>query len=167
MKNSYAKTIAKIGITAGLYTASTLLVFPIASGVVQIRVSEALCLLPLIFFEAVPGLFIGCLLSNIITGCAPFDVILGSLITLFAGVFTYIMGKTVKKTALKIFIGGFFPVLMNAFLLPLIWLLYGAGEQAYMVQVAFLTIGQTVSVYALGTPLYLKLNSLKKKGKLF
>ena len=167
MKNSYAKIIAKIGIIACLYTASTLLVFPIASGAMQIRVSEALCLLPLIFFEAIPGLFVGCLLSNIITGCAFFDVILGSLITLFAGAFTYIIGKKVKNTTLKIFIGGLFPVFMNAFLLPLIWLIYGAGEQMYIVQVAFLTVGQTVSVYAFGTPLYLKLNSLKKKGKLF
>ena len=95
-------------------------------------------------------------------GCAPFDVVLGSLITLAAAGLTYLVGKQLKKTYLKIFVGGLFPVLLNAFLLPLIWLLcYGTGEYIYILQVLFLLVGQSLSVYAIGAPLYLAVRKIK------
>ena len=147
--------LARAGIISALYAAVSFISAPIASGAIQIRLSEALCLLPLIFPESILGLTIGCALSNLITGLAPYDVIFGSLITLIASVFTYLCGKIIKKDSLKIFIGGLFPVLLNAFFLPLIWKwCYGFIEYVYLLQVLFLIIGQGVSVYAIGTPLY-------------
>jgi len=166
MKNSWTKFITRTALVAGVYILSTLIVFPVASGAIQFRISEALCLLPLIFVDAVPGLFIGCLLSNLITGCSPADVILGSIITLTASIFTFFTGKIFKNKWLKVMVGGIFPVLLNALFLPLIWLLYGTGAYVYYLEVCFLLIGQTVSVYLLGIPMYFKLEKLNAKGRL-
>ena len=155
--------LARAGVIAALYTATSLVTAPIASGAIQVRLSEALTLLPLIFPEAIPALFIGCALSNLITGCMPLDIILGSIITLVAAALTYAVGRIIKNTALKITVGGLFPVLLNALSLPLIWVYcYGAIEYIYVLQVAFLLVGQTLSVYAVGAPLYLV---LRKKFK--
>ena len=149
------KSLALSGMIAALYVALSLITFPVASGAIQIRLSEGLTLLPLIMPEAIPAVFIGCMLSNLITGCAVFDVLIGSLITLVAGILTYLIGKFIKKTALKIFVGGLFPVLLNAFLLPLIWYFcYGEMEYVYIVQASFLIVSQSVSVYALGSVCY-------------
>lgn len=147
--------IARAGIISALYIVTSLITAPIASGAVQVRLSEALAVLPLLFPEAVPALFIGCAFSNLITACAPLDVVLGSLITLSASILTLGVGKIIKNTFLKIFIGGLFPVLLNAFLLPVIWVYcYGAIEYVYIVQVCLLLVGQMLSVYALGCSVY-------------
>ena len=153
------KKIVLSGIIGGLYVVLSILTLPVASGAIQFRVSEGLTLLPLFFIEAVPGLFFGCMLSNIITGCMALDVILGSVTTLLASILTYLVGKMFKSHALRISIGGFFPVILNALFLPLIWLLcYGAIEYVYYLQVLFLLISQSISIYAIGTPIYLMLN---------
>lgn len=163
MRN-YIKFLARTGIISALYIVLTLLVLPLASGAIQIRVSEGLCLLPLIFVEAIPGLAVGCLIANLITGCALFDILLGSLVTLVSAVLTCFVGKIIKNVPLKIIIGGLFPVLLNAVFLPLIWTVcYGAGEFVYLVQALFLLLGQGVSVYGVGTPVYLKLRKVKNK----
>lgn len=158
------KKLARAGIIAALYTVLTLVVLPLASGAIQIRISEALTLLPLLFIEAIPALAVGCMISNIITGCAAFDIIFGTLITLVAATMTYFTGKFIKNTALKVFIGGLFPVLLNALFLPLIWVYcYGALEYVYYIQALLLVLGQGVSVYLFGTPIYVKLEKLLKK----
>ena len=162
------KKLARAGIIASLYVILSLITFPVASGAIQFRLSEALCILPLLFIEAVPALFIGCALSNLITGCAIFDVIFGSVITLTAAAITFIFGKIIKNLPIKIILGGFFPVVLNAFLLPLIWVwCYGALEYMYLLQATFLIVSQSVSIYALGTPLYLAVDKFKKKGLRF
>ena len=159
------KKLARAGIIAALYTVLTLIVFPVASGAVQIRISEALTLLPLLFIEAIPALAVGCFLSNLITGCAAFDIIFGTVITLVAATLTYFSGKLIKNTVLKVIMGGLFPVILNALFLPLIWVYcYGALEYVYYIQALLLVAGQGVSVYIFGTPIYLKLKkSLKGK----
>ena len=157
------KTITRAGVIAALYATTSFVTAPIASGAVQVRLSEALTLLALLFPEAIPALFVGCFISNFVTGCATLDVVLGSLITLVAALLTRFVGIKIKSTSLKIILGGLFPVILNAVFLPLIWLLcYGTGEYVYVLQVAMLLVGQALSVYALGTPLYLSV--LKMKG---
>lgn len=162
MPNS--KKIVRAGLIAGLYVVLSLLTFPIASGVIQFRLSEALTLLPLFFPEAIPAVFVGCLLSNLLTGCVILDVILGSTITLCAGVCTYFVGRCFSTMLKKIAIGGIFPILLNAFLLPLIWLVaYKTGEFVYILQVFILLISQSVSVYLFGTLLCVAVNKLIEK----
>ena len=157
------KKIARAGIIASLYIATSFVTAPIASGAIQIRLSEALTLLCLIFPESVLAVFIGCVFSNLITGCAPYDIIFGSAITLMAGLCTYTVGKIIKNKIFSIIIGGLFPVLLNAFLLPLVWLFcYDTGEYVYILQVVFLIIGQAIAVYGLGIPLILSINKRKE-----
>lgn len=166
--NVNTKRLALSGIIAALYVALTYAVLPLASGAIQFRLSEGLTLLPLIFPEAIVGVFVGCLLSNLITGCAIWDIVFGSLITLIAGILTFIIGKVIKKMPLKIFVGGLFPVLLNAFFLPVIWYFTnGELEYLYYIQVAFLILGQSVSVYLIGTVLVLEINKriIKNNGK--
>lgn len=165
MLNKKTKIITRAGIIASAYAMISLIVFPISSGAVQFRISEGLTLLALVFPEAIPALAIGCLISNLITGCALLDVVFGTLITLVAGLMTYAIGKVIKNHILKVIIGGLFPVLLNAFLLPLIWIwCYGVIQYVYYVQVALLVSGQALSVYALGAPLYFSVVRLKGKG---
>ena len=92
------------------------------------------------------------------------DIILGSFITLVAAVLTFFVGKLIKNTALRIVIGGFFPVILNAFLLPLLWILYGAVEYVYLLQALFLIISQSISIYGFGTPLYFAMKNKENKG---
>lgn len=165
MKGFSTRMLARAGIIAAMYIALTFLVFPVASGAIQFRVSEALTILPLFYVEAIPALFVGCLLSNIITGCVLADVIVGSLITLVAGLLTYLVGKFIKSTPLKILLGGLPPVLLNAFFLPIIWYFaYGSLDYVYMLQVAFLLVSQGVVIYLLGTALYFAISKLCAKG---
>ena len=90
-------SIARAGIIAGLYVVLTLITFPIASSEIQFRPSEGLTLLPLIFPEAIVGVFVGCVLSNLITGCVVLDIIFGGLITLISAILTYFVGKLIKS----------------------------------------------------------------------
>ena len=166
MLNSKTLTvkIARAGVIAALYAATSFVSAPIASGAIQLRLSEALTLLPLIFPESIPALFIGCMISNLLTGCAVYDVIFGSLITLVAAALTFLVGRIINSAPIKIVVGGIFPVLLNALLLPVVWLFcYGTNEYIYLVQVAFLTVGQGISVYALGVPLFLSVNKIISK----
>ena len=163
LSNNISKTkkIVRAGIIGGLYVVLSLITLPIASGAIQFRISEALTLLPLFFVEAIPALFVGCMLSNLITGCMALDIVLGSLITLVASILTYLIGRVLKKGWLKVAVGGVFPVVLNAVFLPIIWVVcYGALEYVYYLQAIFLLISQSLSVYLLGTPMYF---SLKKK----
>ncbi|MBR2384828.1 MAG: QueT transporter family protein [Clostridia bacterium] len=159
------KKLVRAGVISALYVLLSLIVFPIASGVIQFRPSEALTLLPLFYVESVPALFIGCILSNFITGCNLIDVFFGSLVTLVASFITYSVGKLIKNKILKFFVAGIPPVVLNALLLPLIWYFcYGELQTIYILQAVFLLVSQSVSVYLIGVPLCLGVEKLIKRG---
>ena len=163
MQNNTVK-IVRAGVIGGLYIVLSFVTFGFSGGAIQFRVAEGLTLSPLLFIESVPALFVGCFLFNLISGLPLYDVIFGSLITLLAGVLTYLIGKIIKNKAIKVIIGGLFPVLLNALLLPVIWyFVYGSLEYMYLISVAFLIVSQSLSVYILGTTLYLALEKLKNK----
>jgi uncharacterized membrane protein len=155
----------RAGIISALYVVLSLLVFPVSSGAIQIRVGEALTLLPLFFWESIPALYVGCFLVNLITGCMWIDIIFGSLITLFAAILTYFIGKLFRTLMIKVIYGGIFPVILNAFLLPLVWYYcYGQLEYLYLVQVSILMIGQALSIYLIGSLVCLTIKHLQDKG---
>lgn len=165
VKNNLTMKIAYSGITASLYFVLSLAVLPLSSGAVQFRVSEGLTILPLFFPESIIGLTIGCLITNIISSCAIFDVIFGSLITCISAVLTYLIGKTNLGERLKFVIGGGVPVLLNSFLLPLVWYFaYGLIEYFYFLQVLFLLIGESISVYVVGLIIYKGIKKFKDEG---
>ncbi len=159
MKKTLTKRLCRAGVIAALYAALTYAFMPFAYGPFQIRPAEALCILPLLLPEAVPALFVGCLISNIPNGV--YDMFIGSSATLIAAIATYGVGLLIKKDWAKIALGGVFPVLVNAFIIPLmIVFLYGdmgayqSARVAYFVYVGSIALTQSVWVYALGTPLY-------------
>ncbi len=164
MLNKTSKKIAFMGITAGLYIVLSIAVLPLASGAIQVRLSECLAILPLFFPESTIGLFVGCLLVNLITGCAIFDIFLGSIITLLASLLTCLIGKVIKGKKLKFIIGGLPQILLNSFLLPLVWLIaYGLIEYTYILQVAFILLGESISVYGIGFIIYKGINEFLYK----
>lgn len=132
-----------------LYVLLTLLFAPISSGLMQMRVSEALCVLPCFTFSAVPGLFVGCLIANLLTGAAPYDVIFGSLATLLAAVCTWSM----RAAGWSKWLMPLPSVLCNALIVG--WLLcfvYAVGV-SFPLCALYVGAGQAAACYGLGMPL--------------
>ena len=86
---------------AALYVVLTLLAntLGLANYNIQVRFSEALTILPIFTPAAIPGLYIGCLLSNILTGCIFWDIIFGPIATLLGAIGTYLLRKKSKWVA--------------------------------------------------------------------
>ena len=173
MKNLFTtKRLCRAGIIAALYVALTYAFGAIAyNGILQIRPAEALCILPLFFPEAVPALFVGCILSNLGSPFIMYDVPIGSAATLVAALGTYFAGRLLKPHALKVFGGGLFPVLVNAFVIPVVIVVlcgdlcgYEAVGVAYWFNFGSLCATEALWVYGLGIPLYLAIYHLRKRG---
>lgn len=133
-------------------------------------------MLPLIYPEAVLALTVGCFISNLFSPFAVFDVTLGVGATLLAAICTRLIGKAIansKKTLpLKIVLGGLFPVLFNAAIVPLIVFFGSAGTgeitvAAYFAMAWEVGLGEAVWVYAVGTPLILFCNRQLAKNNPF
>lgn len=118
---SNIRYVTYASIIAALYTALTLIAaaFGLSSGVIQVRLSEALTVLPVLTPAAIPGLAVGCLISNLITGCIPMDIALGTVATLIGAVGTRILRKYPVLSPIP-------PILANTIIVP--WVLkYGYG----------------------------------------
>ena len=121
-RNNKALFITNAAIIAALYVVLTYAasMLGLSSGVIQIRFSEAMTILPFFTPTAIPGLFIGCLLANILSGAIVWDVIFGSLATLIGAVFTYLLRKKSKWLA------PLPPIVSNTVIIPLV-LTYAYG----------------------------------------
>ena len=158
------KRLARAGIIAAIYVVLTLAFFPLSYGGVQVRFSEALSLLVLVFPEAAFGLTVGCLISNMF-GNGLLDIVFGTLATLISCLLTLFVGRKIKFTPLKIAVGGFFPVIINALIVPLTFLAVTELESLYLISAVQVFIGQAISVYVLGTLVYLAtLKTARKKA---
>lgn len=160
------RALARAGIIAALYAALTWVFGDLAYGPLQIRPAEALCILPIFFIEAVPGLFVGCALANLLSGYGLYDIGLGSLTTLVAAILTFIIGVLLKRNLLSAILGGIPPVLFNAIVIPFVIILGDAETPmtAYWVLFGEFMLTQSVWVYALGIPLYFAVRRLREKG---
>lgn len=155
--------ICRAGIFAALYVALTMPFGSLAFGPFQIRPSEALTLLPLFYVEAIPGLYVGCMLANLLSSYGVYDILLGSLATLLAAGCTFAIGRLIKNSVLKVILGGIFPVLCNAFIVPAVWILAGS-EIAYWYEFAVMLLNEGIWVYALGFPLFYTIKALIAKN---
>jgi len=100
---------------AAIYIALVAVVPFVAFGPVQVRVAEALTITPFFWVEAIPGLAIGCLISNLIwSPFGPIDWILGTLATLIAAILTYALRKTKQ-----IWLGAIPPIIINGLIVAL------------------------------------------------
>lgn len=164
MKSFSTKMLARAGIIAALYAGLTLVLPSLSfSSFLQFRPAEALTLLPLLYADSIVGLFIGCFIANLLSPYGVPDLILGSLTTLIAGLCTYFVGRMIKNQKLKLFVGGLFPVLLNAIFLPLMWYLMDS-EAGYWASFCSMLLTQALYVYVLGIPFYMLLNKLKNNG---
>ncbi len=152
--------LTKAAVIAALYAALTLAFQPISFGQVQFRVAEALTALPLLMPEAVPGLFVGCLIANLLGGGVLLDVVLGSLATLVAALLTRkLRGKPLAALSM--------PVVWNGLVVgPVVYFFYVMGEGTFSMGVLALTclsvaFGEAVVVYVLGFGLF---QALKRTG---
>lgn len=151
--------ITRAAMIAALYVVLTIFIaaFNLANGAIQVRISEALTILPVFTPAAIPGLFIGCLLSNIITGCILEDIIFGSLTTLVAAVVTYLIRKVPYLAPLP-------PILGNAFVVPYVLKTFYELGDSYWYLVLTVGAGEVISCGILGLALY---GVLKKMPNIF
>lgn len=160
MKSNKVRFICEVGIIAALYAVLTILLAPISYGPLQVRVSEALCVLPYFTTAAVPGLFIGCLIANAFgivlgTSLGIMDIIVGSLATLAAA---FLASRIRTKWLVPL------PsVVLNAFLVA--WTLHVMLGLPYWVNVAWVGLGQSIACYGIGMPLLFLLE--KKRTAIF
>ena len=148
MRNKKVLFVAQAALIAAIYVVLTYFIsaFHLASGAIQVRISEALTILPFFTPAAIPGLAIGCFLSNLLTGCLPMDVIFGSLATFIGAVGSYLLRKHKWLVPLP-------PVLANVMIVPYVLAyVYGAEGSIpfFMVTVG---IGEVISCYVLGSVL--------------
>lgn len=160
MKNKGALYLTQAALVGAMYFVLTWLsnVFGLASGAVQLRLSEALCVLPYFMPSATPGLFVGCLLSNLSMGSVIWDTVFGSLATLIGA---FVASKLKNKWLVPI------PtVVANTVTVPLVVLFcYTPGVKSvgvYATITAGVFAGEVISAYVLGMVLLLALD--KRKG---
>ncbi len=132
---------------AAIYAALTLGLQAISFGPVQFRVSEALTLLPILFPQAIPGLTLGCLISNLFSplGATVYDVVFGTLATLVAAILTRRIKGSVWVKALP-------PVLANGVIVGLV-LTYAYGLNTLWLNMLTVAAGEAAVCYALGVPM--------------
>ncbi len=146
MKNkNKVKGIAFAAIIGSVYVVLTYIAsaFGLASGVIQVRLSEALAILPIFSPYAIPGLFIGCLLANILTGCALWDIILGSIATLLGALGTYCL----RKYKIAPFIP---PIISNALIIPPVLMFVYNVDGSFWYFFLTILIGEVLSCGVLG-----------------
>lgn len=159
MKNKRKTTnLAIAAIIAALYVVLTYLAsaLGLASFAIQVRFSEALTILPIFTPAAIPGLFVGCVLANLLTGCAVWDVVFGSLATLLGAIGTYLLRKH-RVTALLP------PIVANTLVVPPVLLYVYGLEGTYLFFTLTVCLGEVISCGILGTVLRKSL----EKSKLF
>lgn len=151
--------VAQAAMIAAIYVVLTLVGASFAYGPVQVRLSEALTILPAFTPAAIPGVFLGCLLSNILGGCILPDIIFGSLATLIGAVFTWMLRDKSR------YLAPLPPILANTIIVPFV-LKYGYMDPL-PIPFMMLTvgIGEMISCGVIGLIVYAGLN--RYRGVLF
>ncbi|MDD4839414.1 MAG: QueT transporter family protein [Clostridia bacterium] len=149
MRSKNLKRLTRSALIAALYFILSISVPAITFGTIQFRISEALCVLPALFPEAILGLSIGCLLTNLFSPFGILDVILGTSATLIAAILTYLLHNKLVLAAIP-------PVIINALIVPLIWVI-NKTDMLYWLNMFSILVSQAVIVGALGIPLALGL----------
>ena len=153
MRNSKVQKLAMAAMVAAIYFVLCYFgnIFQLTFGPVQVRLGEALTVLPFLFPATAPGLALGCLLTNILSPYGPIDMVVGTLATAIAAFLTMKMPKW--------YLAALPPIVMNALLLPPMWAwaeagaLNGAFWAAYWLNLWTFVVGEAAACYGLGTVL--------------
>lgn len=155
MKNT--KFLIQAGIIAAVYAVLTVALMPLSYGVMQVRVSEALTILPFFTPAAIPGLFVGCIVSNLMSPYGIVDLILGSSATLIAAIGSYFLRKRPILVPLP-------PVLANGIIIGgMLYYVYGVPI-SLLGCISWVALGELIACYGIGYPL---LRYLKKYKNIF
>ena len=158
MKNN-TLYLTQASLIAALYVMLTIIsnFAGLASGVIQLRLSEMLTILPVFTPAAIPGLAVGCAVANLATGCALWDVAFGTLATTLGALGTYYIGRKFP------YAGPAFPIAANALIVPkVLQVVYGA-EGTYWYFMLTVGIGEILSCGVLG----IILDRVLRKTKIF
>lgn len=156
MKNIKVLTLTQAAMIAALYVVLTFIAnaFGLANYAIQVRFSEALTILPYFSPIAIPGLFIGCLISNILTGCMPLDVVFGSIATLIGAIGTYKLRKFKWLAPLP-------PILANTLIIPFVLSYVYQFEGSIPYFMLTVGLGEIISCGILGMIFLFTLNHYK------
>jgi uncharacterized membrane protein len=149
--NGRTQFITMAGAIAAAYVVLTFIAQTVglASGAIQFRLSEVLTILPMFTTAAIPGLAVGCVLANILTGCALWDVVFGSIATLLGALGTHLLKKTENP-----YLGCLPPIISNMLIVPAVLMkVYGAPE-SYWYLMLTVGIGEVVCCGVLGVIFY-------------
>ena len=157
MRKNGSLYLAQSAMIAALYVTLTYLSNML--GLWEVRFSEALCILPFFTAAAVPGLTLGCVLANLLTGCAMWDVIFGSLAT-------WVAAYTARKLRHKGWVLAPWPnIIANTLVIPLILrYVYLDTSRTLLGFVGYMAMSEVVSAGLLG---YILLHALKKRADIF
>ena len=161
MRNTRVLAMVQAALIAAMYVVLTWLanLFGLANGAIQVRFSEALTILPYFTGTAVPGLFIGCVISNLLTGAAIWDVCFGSLATLLGAFLTYKLRRFSKWLA------PIPPILANTLVVPqVLRFVYGSPDSIWYLT-ATVALGEIISCGIFGMILLFALD--KHKNQIF
>jgi len=150
--------ITQAAVIAALYVVLTYVanLLGLANGAIQVRFSEALTILPYFTPVAIPGLFVGCLLSNLLTGCAFWDIVFGSIATLLGALGTYALRKFKWLAPIP-------PIVANTLIVPFVLsYVYGVPDSIPYLMLT-VGIGEVISCYVLGMILLFALSKYRNR----
>ena len=157
------RALTRAAMVAAIYVVLTLIFQPISFGAIQFRIAEVMTLMPILTPDAIPGLFIGCLLANWLGGGIWFDVALGSIATLLAAICT-------RKFRAKPPLAAIFPTIYNGLIVgPVVYFAYvrAPGDPVsvptLLFNMATVAFGELVVCYVLGLPMIYGLKKLPSK----
>ena len=154
MRNTKARNtlvyITEASAIAALYTVITIAIGPLGSAAIQCRIPEAMCILAIFTPAAIPGLTIGCLISNIATGCLWQDILFGTLATLIGTIGARLLRRIWWLTPLP-------TVVANTLIIPFVLAYAYHVEDGIPFLMLTVGIGEVISAYVLGIALYFAL----------
>ena len=143
MKERKPRNLVHGALIAAIYIVLTMIFRPISFGPIQFRIAEALCVLPCFTPAAIPGLFVGCLISNLLGGAMMMDVLFGSLATLIGAIGSYLLRR-------NRYLVSFPPIIANTLIIP--WVLkfaYGSEDMIWYMMIT-VGIGEILAIGVLG-----------------
>ncbi len=152
MKTKY---LAEAAVIAAIYALLTIVLAPISYGAVQVRISEALTVLPFFTPAAVPRLFVGCIAANIMSPYGLADLIFGSAASLIGAIGSYLLRKKPLLVPLA-------PVISNGIIVGAMLYYVYEVPLPLIVQMLYVALGEVVACYAIGYPLMKYLNKYKR-----
>ena len=154
MINKKTLFITEAAVIAAIYTVLVVIFVPISFGPLQVRIAEALTILPFFTPAAIPGVTIGCFLSGLLTLADPLDIVFGSLATLIAATLSYLLRRNKYLVPIP-------PIVANAIVIP--WILRYAYDLPDSIPFMMMTVGfgEVLSAGVMGLVLLLALEKVK------